>query len=96
MPKTLSCTYSVTFGERERNSCAIRKSLVRVRNEEFLGGEEREQFRTGFGDDQFFFDACSRVTVVGWPVRLQSENHSRLDLDGVLQRVQATDDGALV
>ena len=55
--------------------------------------ETRDDFVSGFGDDNFFFDARRAPAVGGGPEGFQRKHHSGLDLARMIEGDQAADDG---
>src|SRR6188472_3588877 len=69
---------------------------VLVRHEQLLGREVGDDLWPVGGDDDLLLDASRRVAVLGRAVRLEGDDHSLLQLDRMLERVQPADDRALV
>src|SRR5262249_28889986 len=44
----------------------------------------------------FLFDACGGIAVGGGTISLEREDHAFLYLEGIIEGVEAADDGALV
>ena len=61
-----------------------------ARDEQLLGRELREKSRSIGGDVDLLFDSAGRRAVGGGPVGLDREDHSFLELNWVLEGVEAT------
>src|SRR5262245_49763145 len=75
---------------------ATRPRSVLVGDHELLAREERDDLRALGRDDDLLLDAGGRTPVRGRAVGLEGEQHALLQLDRLLEGVQARDDRALV
>src|SRR5688572_6288694 len=69
---------------------------VLIGDEQLLRREAGDDLRPFGGDDHLLLDPRRGVAVGGRAVRLEGDDHPFLELDRVLQRVQAADDRPLV
>src|ERR1019366_2705620 len=83
--------WRVLFAHRGQG--ALHRVIVGAGDEEFVGGEARDDLVARFGDDDFFFDAGRAPAVLCGPEGFEREDHAGLDFVGVLQRNEAADDG---
>src|SRR5689334_4793274 len=69
---------------------------VRMGDRQFLGRILGDHLATLGGDHHLFLDARGRDAVLGRAVGLERENRARLDLDRLLEGIEARDDRPLV
>src|SRR5690349_18062818 len=83
---------------RVGSPCRGRSPLpsVRVRHEQLLRREAGQDLGPVRRDDDLLLDPGRRVAVLRRAVRLEGDHHALLQLDRVVDRVQAADDRALV
>src|SRR5437867_5461944 len=85
-----------TPGPRGRRACGPCARLVAVGDRQLLGGEERDDLGALGSDDHLLLDARRRDTVGRRAVGLDGEDHPRVELRRIVERVEAADDGPLV
>src|ERR1700757_2913548 len=73
----------------------VHREVVSARNQKFFGREARDDFVARRSDHDLFFNASGAPSVRRRPERLQRENHSRLDLTGMVERHESADDWLL-
>src|SRR5918994_3951931 len=69
---------------------------VLIGDEQLLRREAGDDLRLAGGDDDLLLDARRRVAVCGGAVGLERDDHALLELDRVVERVEAADDRPLV
>src|SRR6059058_6674697 len=91
----MSAPAGAALSTRVLNWPPVRRSIG-VRDDELFGGEEGDNLVSRRRHHDFLLDARGRMAVVSGAVGLEREDHTFLQLDGMLERVQPADDGALV
>src|SRR5207248_3411929 len=86
---------SVASGPDSLRAQLDAREVARAGHQKCLGRKLEDGAAAGLGHNDLLLDAGGGVTVAGRAVGLEGEDHALLDLEGMIERVEAADDRAL-